>query len=168
MDVELNALSLPGRDAAEQQRALTESLLAAPMSSVRPSTESVSRLGATLTRVVPSLNLTAAQRRQLAIDINLALNSGTLSPAETQRVLADARGVLQPRNPNNTAGVEQLMGDLNGVISELQGKGGDTSQAGPVRTAPPGSLGPSTQTGQGGGSQTGQGTGTSHGTGQRP
>jgi len=62
-------------------------LQVAPIAALRPSAETINQLGSNLVAIVPSLKLSAQQRRQLAIDLNLAMNSGNLSPAESQRVI---------------------------------------------------------------------------------
>ena len=81
----------------------------------------IGRLGADLAAVIRTLNLTAPQRRQLAIDLNMALNSGNLFPVEAQRVLTDARTLLQGSAVNNPQGVEQLFAGLTAMVNQLQG-----------------------------------------------
>lgn len=117
--IDLNALGIASRNPAERQRALIENLNAAPLAAVRPAADSVAKLGASLASVIPSLNLTAAQRRQLAIDLNLALNSGNLTAEEAQRVITDARNLLQPSAVKNPDGVEQLLNALGGIVAEV-------------------------------------------------
>jgi hypothetical protein len=164
LDIELGELSILSRDAASQQRALMDTLKAAPIASVRPSAESISKLGATLTTVVPSLGLSPLQRRQLAIDVNLALNSGNLSPSQAERVIADARRLLQLNLARNPQGVEELMGELSTLLSQIQGslaqQNPQNGQEGAV-PAEPGTV--PTPTGQSARSQTGQGSESSSG-----
>jgi hypothetical protein len=153
--VELNTLSTPVRDVPAQQQGLIETLQAAPVGQVKPSNEKIARLGNSLAQALPTLQLTAAQRRQLAIDLNLALNSGSLSPGEAERVMADARAVLLGSTASNAASVEQIMGNIGSIVAEAQSNAGhQTNVAAKPASAP-------TQAGQAGGSQTGQGSGTS-------
>ncbi|MHC1769198.1 MAG: hypothetical protein AB9869_33770 [Verrucomicrobiia bacterium] len=171
--IDLNGLGLVTRDPAEQQRGFIENLKAAPVSSVRPSAGSIERLGESVAAVIPTLNLTAPQRRQLAIDLNLALNSGSLTPAEVQRVIADARGILLPGAAQDPDGVERLLAALSGVVAEVQasvtqarqgGSAGASTSPTADRPTPAGTpqLDPAaTEAGQGGGSQIGQGSGGS-------
>lgn len=171
--IDLNGLGLATRDPAEQQRGLIENLKAAPVASVRPSAGSIERLGESVAAVIPTLNLTALQRRQLAIDLNLVLNTGDLTPAEVQRVIADARGILLPGAAQDPDGVERLLAALSGVVAEVQAsvtQAGQRGSAGPSasptadRPIPAGTpqIDPAaTEAGQGGGSQIGQGSGGS-------
>lgn len=153
--VELNTLSTPLRDPSAQQRALVETLHAAPVGTVKPSGDMINQLGQSLAQVLPTLDLTAAQRRQLAIDLNLALNSGTLSAAEAERVMADARALLAGSTVNNSSGVEQIMHNFASIISDTQARSGQQASGSSTNTTT------SSQAGQAGTSQTGQGSGTS-------
>jgi hypothetical protein len=167
LDVELNRLAIANRDPADQQRALVELLQAAPVGNTRPAPASIARLGASLAGVTRTLNLTAAQRRQLAIDLNLALNSANLSPTEAQRVLADARTLLQGSAVANPQGTEQLLAGLEGIVNQLQGTTGQAaaSQPAPGTVSNPGVTPapqpafPAAQGGQNAAGQTGQGSG---------
>jgi len=166
LDLDLNGLGLATRDQAEQQRALIETLQAAPIGDTRPAPAAVVRLGKDLATVIPTLNLTAAQRRQLAIDVNLALNSGSLSPIEAQRVLTDVRTLLQGSMVNNAQGVEQLFAAMSSIVNQVQGAvapsgAGQTATAGEPQAAPNSSSATPTQAGQSGANQTGQGSGSS-------
>jgi len=127
--VELNTLSTPLRDPSVQQRALVETLHAAPVGTVKASEDMINKLGQSLAQVLPTLELTAAQRRQLAIDLNLALNSGGLSAAEADRVKADARSLLAGSAVNNTNGVEQIMQNFTSIISDSQSRSGQQANA---------------------------------------
>ncbi|MFO1497954.1 MAG: hypothetical protein U1G07_06095 [Verrucomicrobiota bacterium] len=142
--IDLNALSSPVRDTSEHERGLAETLRAAPVGATRPSQDSIAKLGANLAAILPSLNLTAPQRRQLAIDLNLALNSGQLGPNEAERVMADARSLLQGSAIKNPTGVEQLLADLSAIVSSTQKAAGlqPTSNNAEGQSAP-------SQTGQG-------------------
>lgn len=150
---DLNALGMTTKDPAEQHRNLKDALEAAPVTQVRPPAEMIAQLTDNLVTVVPTLNLTAPQRRQLAIDLNLALNSASLSREEAQRVVADVRAVLRGGLLKNPEAVEQLISQFTGIISQVQSAAGGTGTA-PLRN--PGATLPS-QTGQSAGSQTGQG-----------
>ena len=177
LDIDLNGLGLPSRDINEQQRGLLETLRAAPIAQFRPSADVIARLAGTLAGAVPALNLTAQQRRQLAIDINLALNSGNLLPTESQRVLADAQSLLQRRSVVHPELVQQVMRDLNAVVSQVQTAAAKAKSPGTAPTveaaatlpqpapvvpaAAPGAGPAPIQAGQAGASQSGQGTGTS-------
>jgi len=164
IDIALNALGLPGRDASGQQRAFTQTLQAAPLARVKPSPDAIAKLGSTLATVVPTLNLTAPQRRQLAIDLNLALNSGNLTSGEAERVIRDARALLQGSTVNNGPGVEQLMGNLTAVVSQAQASVAGGNAAG---TTLPGSPA-ATQAGRSAENQTGAGGGSSTSGGPEP
>jgi hypothetical protein len=165
LDQEMARLPIPGANAAESRRQLIETLQAAPVAGVQPSPESIVALGTTLATVVPSLTLLPNQRRQLAIDLNLALNSGNLSPMQAERVVIDARTLLQTRLANNPRGVETLIGDLSTMVGEVQGRLGQTSSSSTAETAddhqeqapPPAPVGQSAV------SQAGQGSGASPG-----
>jgi hypothetical protein len=169
--IDLNGLGLATRDPVEQQRGLIETLKAAPIAPIRPAPASITRLGESVAAVVPSLNLTAPQRRQLAIDLNLALNSGNLTPVEAQRVIADARAILQRSAAQNPDGVDRLLGALSGVVAEVQASvaqatsgqsdAGSPPASTPGVTQPPVPNPSQTEAGQGAGSQTGQGSGGS-------
>jgi len=171
--LDLHGLELTTRDPAEQKRSLMETLNAAPAGDVRPAPALISRLASELATVLPTLNMTAPQRRQLAIDLNLALNSGNLSAVEAQRVVADARTLLQGSSVNNPQGVEGLFAGLTAIVNQLQGQGSGSqttpAQTGTaLRSAPPlASPDTTTQAGQGGSAQTGQGAGSSQ-TGSDP
>ena len=164
LDIGLAELGTGSRDAALQQRALLGTLEQAPIASIRTSPQSISKLGATLATVVPSLGLSPLQRRQLAIDVNQALNSGSLLPSQAERVIADARRLLQLNLARNPQGVEQLIGELSTLVSQIQGA---LAQQNPqngqesVVQVEPGSA--PTQTGQSAGSQTGQASESSTG-----
>jgi len=163
--LDLHGLELTTRDPAEQKRSLMETLSAAPVGNVRPAPALISRLASELATVLPTLNMTAPQRRQLAIDLNLALNSGTLSAVEAQRVVADARTLLQGSSVNNPQGVEELFAGLTAIVNQLQGSGNQTTSAQtgtPAQSARPAAPpNTTTQAGQGGAAQTGQGAGSS-------
>jgi hypothetical protein len=140
-----------------QQRALLETLEQAPIASVRPSPQAISKLGATLATVVPSLGLSPLQRRQLAIDVNQALNSGSLLPSQAERVIADARRLLQLNLARNPQGVEQLIGELSTLVSQIQrALAQQNPQNGQESVALVEPSSASTQTGQSAGHQTGQ------------
>lgn len=151
--VDLNALSLPSKDTVEQMRGLRQTLTAAASSNARPTDASLSQLGSALAAVVPSLNLTAPQRRQLAIDINLALNSGSLTAEEARRVVADAQGLLHGSAVKNPDGVGHLMDSMAAIVAELRNNSG--SQTGAIPAETPASIGQPAE------SQTGQGAGAS-------
>jgi hypothetical protein len=87
LEVAFNALELPPRSGSNYQAALIEALQAAPITEVRPPPESITQLGTRLAETVPSLGLTASQRRQLAIDVNMAINS-----SDQQQQSIDIRG----------------------------------------------------------------------------
>lgn len=169
--IDLNGLGLATRDPVEQQRGLIETLKTAPIASIRPSPESITKLGESVAAVVPSLALTAPQRRQLAIDLNLALNSGNLTPVEAQRVIADARGILQRSAAQNPDGVDRLLGALSGVVAEVQAsvaqaapgqnEAGTAPASTPAALQTPAPNSSQTEAGQSAGSQTGQGSGGS-------
>jgi hypothetical protein len=163
LDYELGGLGLLSRVGVDQQRSLMDTLEAAPIATVRPSAQAISKLGATLTTVVPTLRLSAAQRRQLAIDVNMALNSGNLSPTQAERVIADARSLLQMTFVRNPQGVEQLMGDLSLLVAQVQGSlVQPTPQTTPQVVAGGESAPGGAQTGQAPGPETGAGAGSSN------
>lgn len=156
IEVGLNALALPPASATDQRQRLLETLRAAPIAHVRPPSESIGELMNRLETVVPSLDLTAPQRRQLAIDLNMTLNSGNLSREESQRVLADARSLLQGGALNNPEGVNQLIGSLQKIVSQVQSqvaKNGQSSENQPGNE--------SNAVGQGAAAQQGSGKGQS-------
>lgn len=163
---ELNRLALPSRDAAGQQRRLIENLSAAPIAPVRPAPQSISKLGVALVAVIPSLNLTAFQRRQLAIDLNLALNSGKLTPLEAERVMTDARTLLRRNAVQNPEGVQQLLVTLGEIVSDVQATLAQAARpaadaaAAPQANPQPAEPAAPVQTGQGGRSQAGEGSGS--------
>jgi hypothetical protein len=163
LDIALNAVRLPTRDQASQQQALLETLRTAPIGKTKPAPDILDKFGATLAEVVPTLNLTAQQRRQLAIDINMAVNSGNLSSVEAQRVLADARSLLQGSTVSNRRGVDDLVQQLSSVVSNVQSnsrRDSSTSDVANNRTNP--SPETATGAGQSAGPQSGAGSGSSH------
>jgi len=159
LDQELAALASLGAGGVVQQRQLLDTLEAAPISHIRPSAQSISRLGATLASVVPSLRLTPSQRRQLAIDINMALNCASLSLAQSQRVIEDARSLLQMTMARNPQGVEQLVGDLSLLVGQVQGSLMHPDEPAAVTGSHPATA--ATQTGQSPQGQSGQASGSS-------
>jgi hypothetical protein len=145
----LNALALPGRDVTQRQRTLIDALQAAPIATVRPTPEVIANLGANLVTIVPVLRLTAQQRRQLAIDLNLVLNSGNLKPDEAQRVLADVRKVIQQSAGRNPDAERILIQDLTTVLKRVQNATEQIASS-PVESEPPQNVGspPPAQAGQ--------------------
>jgi hypothetical protein len=152
LDTDLGGLELPARDPSQQRQVLLNTLKAAPIAQARPTPESISHLAATLANVFPTLRLTPVQRRQLAIDVNMAINSANLSSTEAQRVLADANALLESSRLNHVSGVDQLTGELKDIVSQVQSQ---------VAQNPDSNKTTSQEVGRGGTSQSEAGSGTS-------
>jgi len=127
---ELNMFRPGAQLGAEQRNRLANALSAAgnPATPVPQST--LIRLSDNLIVGLSGLNLTPQQRHQLAIDLNMLLHSGRLSPAETQIVINDVRNLLQ-RVGVNAEAVNTLTADLTGLSQSLQqGAAATTSSVG--------------------------------------
>jgi hypothetical protein len=137
LDVALSGLELeaPVSNGAGQTPNLQATLEHAPVGKVRPSKQAIDGLAASLKRVVPSLHLPGAQRRQLAIDLNMALNSGNLSPDQAQRVVTDIRGVLGGSSFGNPNGVNELTRQISDLVSNTQGQARDSHRENTDHTA---------------------------------
>jgi hypothetical protein len=156
----LDGLGLPNRNQVDQNREIVEVLKAAPLGPIRPPEASILMLGSNLVEAVPMLSLTAAQRRQMSIDVNLALNSDKLTSTSAQRVIDDVRTILEQSPVQYPGRANELLGSLTTVVGELQAAAGQGMASVPAAASPnPNSS--TRQVGQGAGAQYGQGTGNS-------
>jgi hypothetical protein len=110
-------VGLPTIDTRDQYWELLEVLHQAGVSSVQPPAAAISQLARNLVTVLPMLNLTADQRRQLAVDINMIVNAANLPAGGGGRVLADARGILQG---TGRPGADLLLNNLEAILAQVQ------------------------------------------------
>jgi hypothetical protein len=113
-------VGLPTIDLIDQQWELLEVLQDAAVSPVRPRQESVMELARNLSTILPMLRLTAQERGQLAVDINMILNGANLPPNAAERVLADARSILHGQGRGPRPGADLLLNNLQTILAEVQ------------------------------------------------
>lgn len=120
LTADLTAMRLAAQITPAQREQLLNTLRASALGPRKPSDAALTQFVNNLLLVWPTRGFTVQQKAQLAIDFNRILNSGELSPAETQLVINDARRIFQASGMSLQA-VEMLSKDLLSIAAQVQG-----------------------------------------------
>jgi hypothetical protein len=119
---------------------LQTNLMASAAGPVRPNDQSVNTLTSGLMALLSQGNLTPQQRGQLAVNVNMLMNSSALSPAERQVLIQQSRAII-PTNSVNPQIIRTLESGMLSIAGDFEQTGGATGQTGQPLPPPAGSPG---------------------------
>ncbi|HWF17772.1 MAG TPA: hypothetical protein VG754_00810 [Verrucomicrobiae bacterium] len=103
----------------EQKSRIQDDLSLLMKGSYKPSKATLAKLAEHLSAALAEKPLSPTYMTRLSRDINIVVNSAFLTPAQSQRFVADAQLAL--KNGGVSAGTVQLIGnDLGSIINEIQ------------------------------------------------
>lgn len=118
---DLAAIVTAGKVTPEKQQEFSANLLALARGKTKPTGASVSKFAGALAEALAGKKLETAAQSRLVQNLNLLLNSASLSDTRTQEVAAEVQSVLQKAGVTD-ATTTTLMSGLDTVVAEVQAK----------------------------------------------